>query len=224
MKIKKLFSVISMSLLFGLAFYMLSCTHDDVVDLAIDPAEVEYGTDKVSPEEGWSFDQNHSSVRWETAYLGSSALLTGRFNDFVIELDFDEDDPENISVVGKVTLSSVNTGEPGRDGGCLLSTFAVETNDEAIFTSKSVSFDGSGGYEVLADLDFHGVTSEVIMKLSYIGSTRFDESSGLHGAPFTVAGFNGEFEFQAKSIFGIESSNISDRVLVRINAQYKKAG
>lgn len=225
MKIHKYLSAVVFLLVGGLLIFQVhSCTHDDVMDLDIDPAQFEYGTDEVSAASGWTFDKTHSSVRWETAYLGSSALLTGRFNAFEIEFNFDEDEPEKISVVGKVTLSTVNTGEPGRDAGCLLGTFDVETRDDAVFTSKSVAFDGVGGYLVVGDLDFHGRTDEITMQLNYLGSTRFDESSGLRGTPFSVAGFVGEFEFNAKSVFGIESSNIADRISVKINAQYKKPG
>lgn len=207
-----------------LLFHVHSCTHEDVMDLDIDPAQFEYGSDEISAEQSWSFDKSHSSVRWETAYLGSSALLTGRFNAFDIEMTFDEDDPENTTIIGKVTLSSVNTGEPGRDGGCLQGTLGVEERDEAIFTSRSVTFDNAGAYLVVGDLDFHGRTDEVTMQLTYLGKTLFDESSGLFGAPFAVAGFEGEFEFNAKSVFGIESTNVADRIVIKINAQYKKPG
>lgn len=226
MKIQRFLSAVTLLLLAGLTliFLVSSCTHDDAVDLDIDPANFEYGTDEVTLADEWNFDKRHSNVRWETAYLGSSALLTGRFDDFDIQLNFIEDQPDNISIIGKVILSSVNTGEPGRDDGCLLTTFNVENRDEAIFTSRSVAFDNVGGYMVVGDLDFHGMVDEVTMKLHYLGSTFFDESSGLSGSPFTVAGFAGEFEINAKSIFGIESANIADRVTIKVNAQYKKPG
>ena len=96
--------------------------------------------------------------------------------------------------------------------------------DEAKITTTSVSYDGVGGYNVEATLDFHGFTNTVDMKLLYTGSTFFGEDSGLHGAPFSVAGFVGTFEFNALTDFGIESSNIADRVVVRCNIQFKKPG
>lgn len=224
MRVPRSLSVLAI-FLSGMLFYQIpSCTHDDIADLAIDPIGYEYGDDEVSVTDGWNFDKTHSNVTWETAYLGSAALLTGRFNSFAVELEFVENEPEAISIVGSVVLSSVNTGEPGRDAGCLLNTFDVETKDAAIFTSREVSLDGRGGYLVVGDLDFHGIVDEVSMKLTYLGSTHFDESSGLRGTPFTVAGFSGTFEFNAKSVFGIQSDNVSDRIAVTINAQFKKSG
>lgn len=205
-------------------FSLASCTHEDTIDVNIQPPSYNYGTSQIDTSGGWTFNKSHSNVMWETPYLGVGATLTGRFNSFVAEINFDEDNPENTSFVGKVTLSSVNTGEPGRDGGCLLTTFGTEVSDEAVLASKSVVKDGKGGYNVVADLSFHGFVKEVQMKLTYTGITFFDVDSGLNGTPFSLAGFTAEFEFNAISDFGIASANIADKVLVRINAQFKKAG
>ena len=198
------------------------CTHDDEVTPTdgINPIPLERGDDIVSFNDNWSFDKTHSSVRWESAYLGTAALLTGRFNDFAIEIEFDEDNPENIVLSGQVTLSTVNTGEPGRDQGCLLGTFGVEESDLALFESTSVVLDDTDptGYIVTGNLTFHGITSDLEMKLNYLGTDLLD----LRGTPTNVAGFEGQFEFNAKSVFGIESNNIADRVVVNINAQFRQ--
>ncbi len=199
---------------------MTQCTHDDetIGPELPGPNPVERGDDMISFNDDWSFDKTHSSVRWETAYLGTAALLTGRFNQFDIEVEFDEDNPENTVINGVVTLSTVNTGEPGRDQGCLLGTFGVEDSDEAIFTSTSVEFDESDptGYLVTGDLTFHGITSEVTMQLNYLGTDQLN----LRGAETNVAGFEGQFEINAKTVFGIESGSIADRVVININGQF----
>ncbi|MDX1685496.1 MAG: YceI family protein [Saprospiraceae bacterium] len=199
-----------------------SCTHDDEAETVIPPAQYEYGDDYVSTQDGYTFDKTHSSVRWETAYLGSSALLTGRFNEFELDIDFFEGESDMTSLSGSVVLSSVNTGEPGRDEGCLLGTFATDVSDEATFESTEVTEDGKGGYNVTGTLTFHGVTSPVTGTLEYVGTTFFDENSGVRNAPLNVSGFIVEFEFMAKSVFGIESSNIADRVRVIASGQFKK--
>ncbi|MGI9544001.1 MAG: YceI family protein [Cyclobacteriaceae bacterium] len=223
----KTISTLSFMILGIFGLFMTQCTHDDLEALpeGFNPNPVERGDDIVLFDNGWSFDKTHSSVRWETAYLGTAALLTGRFNEFEIEVEFDEANPENIYVMGKVSLSTVNTGEPGRDAGCLLSTFGAEGGepfiaDEAMFESKSVVFDESdpNGYVITGDFTFHGVTEEVIMKLTYFGTDLLD----LRGTPTNVAGFEGQFEINAKTVFGIESSSISDRVVININGQFRQ--
>jgi polyisoprenoid-binding protein YceI len=210
------------AILVSAGLFMTQCTHDDEVMTpdGLDPTPVERGDDLISFSDDWSFDKTHSSIRWETAYLGTAALLTGRFYDFSIELEFDESNPENIELTGRVTLSSVNTGEPGRDQGCLLGTFGVVESDEAVFASTSVEFDESDptGYIITGNLTFHGVTSEMLMKLNYLGTNLLD----LRGTPTNVAGLEGQFEINAKSVFGIESTSIADRVVININGQFNQ--
>ena len=217
---KKL-KILLTAILVSAGLFTVQCTHDDEVSGEdLNPIPLERGDDMVSFNDNWNFDKTHSSVRWETAYLGTAALLTGRFNEFVIEMEFDEDNPENIVLSGQVTLSTVNTGEPGRDQGCLLGTFGVEESDLAIFESTNVEFDNTDptGYIVTGNLTFHGVTSDLEMKLNYLGTDLVD----LRGTPTNVAGFEGQFEMNAKSVFGIESGSIADRVVINVNAQFRQ--
>ena len=213
---------ISLSFIIGM-FSVNSCTHEDDPLAPIIGSTFEYGNDAVAIADGYNFDKTHSSVRWETAYLGTSALLTGRFNNFEFSIDFDQDSPENIFISGKVTLSSVNTGEPGRDAGCLLGTFGTDISDEASFESTEFKLDDEGGYTFTGDLNFHGIESSISGTMEYLGTTLFDENSGVHGAPLNVAGFVVRFEFNAKSAFGIESGNIADRIVVSASGQFKKS-
>jgi len=204
-----------------------SCTHEDDPISQISESTFEYGDDVVEVSNGFVFDHTHSSVRWETAYFGSSALLTGRFNDFEMFIDFDEANPDNTELMGKVILSTVNTGEPGRDAGCLLGTFGIvdgsPTTDEAIFMSTKVTHDNQGAFNVEGTLGFHGVDAPITGKLEYVGLTHFDAASGVRGAPLNLVGFTFEFDMNAKSVFGIQSGNIGDVVKVKANGQFKQS-
>lgn len=210
---------------YAVMIHSSSCTREDDIIGTIDPPKFEYGDETVKNSEGWNFDKTHSSVLWSTDYLGVASLLTGRFNSFGAVVDFDEDNPETSSLSGYVVLSSVNTGEPGRDAGCLLNTFGVATiSDTAKFVTTSIEFDDLGGYNALANLTFHGVTKEIPVKLNYIEGTHFDVNSGIGGAPLTVAGLIANFDINAKTDFGIVSTAIADRVHIQISCQFKKPG
>jgi polyisoprenoid-binding protein YceI len=213
--------------LFILSFgYIISCTHDDEIFTPSSQANIQRGTDVIKLTEGWTFDKTHSNVGWETAYMGSAALLTGRFNQFGFRsFDFDESNPANTTFEAWVRLNSVNTGEPGRDAGCLLTTFGTTAGsvDEplnlAIIKSKSVELSKTDkGYIVKCDLTFKGVTKEVIAKLSYTGKTRIQAAT-----PYDVAGLTLEFQFFAKTDFAIVSTSIADKLGVKCNAQFKKS-
>jgi polyisoprenoid-binding protein YceI len=222
--IKVLIAFVAGLIVYAFLIHNASCTREDAVQGTIEPPDYQYGDEVLSTSQGWNFDKTHSSALWETDYLGVSALLTGRFNIFSAEVEFDEDNPETSSFSGFVVLSSVNTGEPGRDQGCLLGTFGTALpplpppiSDTARLVSKSIEFDGLGAYNAIAELDFHGVKKDVTMKLDYTESTHIDAT-----APYSVAGLTAQFEFNAKSDFAIVSNNISDRVVIKMNLQFKK--
>ncbi len=199
------------------AFHTSSCTREDAVVAAIEPPVYQYSTDTVSASSGWNFDKTHSNVMWETPYKGVASMLTGRFNTFNATVDFRGDHPELTTFSGFVVLSTVNTGEPGRDGGCLLTTFGTTTiSDTARLTSTKVELDGKGGYIATANLDFHGVKKEVKVALTYSGKTLIPGT-----APYYVAGLTGRFEFNAISDFALVSTNIADRVVVTMNMLYR---
>jgi len=209
--------------------YFVSCTHDD--DLLVDAAKpnIQRGTDIVKLSDGWVFDKTHSNVTWETAYIGTGALLTGRFNQFgLTSFSFDEANAANTSFVAWVRLNTVNTGEPGRDAGCLLGTFGTalgkvdEAENLATIKSKSIELSTTDkSYIVKCDLTFHGVTKEVTAKLNYTGKATFP--AGYAGAnELTLAGASIEFQFFAKTDFAIVSNNIADKVFIKCNAQFKK--
>lgn len=225
-------------------FFFIQCQHDDEQITLAPPSKPSHGTETVSctnctplVENGassdfnvngvaagqWYFDKVHSNVNWESAYQGVGSMLTGKFNYFVLKnLTFDEQDPGKISLEAYVRLNSVSTGEPGRDGGCLLTTYGtasaktIEPENLAILKSTSVKYSPTDSdFLVTADFTFHGVTLPVTMKLKYIPQTHFD-------AGYTIAGFSGQFEFKALSEYGIESTNINDKVIVKINAALRK--
>lgn len=156
------------SLLIGLLLisgygYVISCTHDN--ELPPPPASnggviITRGTNVHLPgtvtgdTSQWKFDKSHSSVLWETNYVGASGLLTGRFNQFGLHdvtadkmlsytttsqplLDtswaFYENEPSRTYFNGYVQINTSNTGEPGRDAGCNVSgmgTTAIVTGTQ----------------------------------------------------------------------------------------------
>lgn len=135
--------------------YIASCTHDN--ELPPPPAS---NTIKYTPGTGvflpgnqtagnaseWKLDKTHSSVLWQTSYVGASGLLTGRFNQFgmhnVLPAEmitynttgqplkdsswaFYEGDDSKSYFNGYVQINTSNTGEPGRDAGCNISNLGT---------------------------------------------------------------------------------------------------
>jgi polyisoprenoid-binding protein YceI len=149
----------------------------------------------------WTFDKPHSNVNWESRYLDySSGMLTGRFNNFNFspKFAFNEVDLSLCKISAWVQLSSVDSGEPARDGlgKCLRSYMGVtylDTNktavdpisDSAWFVSTSVKRSGTG-YVVFGNLKFNRyrspsgnpdgmkIVKPAMMYLTYNGTVDFD--------------------------------------------------
>jgi polyisoprenoid-binding protein YceI len=225
MKTRKLLLLLASMFLSVALFY--SCTHkDDDLVAPSNGANITRGTDVIDLTAGWTHDKAHSNVMWETAYMGATALLTGRFNQFgITKLKFDESNPANTTIEAWVRLNSVNTGEPSRDGGCLLTTFGTtatnvdQVENLAVIKSTKVELSTTDkGYIVTANLTFHGVTKPVTMKLDYTGSKDFTGTT-----PYKLAGLSGQFQINAQTDFGITSTSIADKVVIKMNCNFKKS-
>jgi polyisoprenoid-binding protein YceI len=222
----------------ALVMTTVSCNKDD----SFTPVDntVQYGSDKIDIRPGgdWSIDKVHSNVMWETEYYGDNALLTGRFNNFDMDVYFDEAAPENSTIEAWVQLSTFNAGEPGRDAysvtkvGCGMTYMGVEfdvdttantitpvaSSDTAWFKSTSVARKGSG-YVAEGELTFRGVTKPVEMNFTYAGQHEYTSSTG---AVSVRSGLAGEFSMNAISDFGIVSTSIADKVVIRVDCNMKK--
>lgn len=212
-----------------LVFFVMRCQHDDEIVIPVKgPDPITHGkeiipcTDCNTVPAGsnvWYHDKSHSNVMWETQYKTFGSLLTGRFDYFIMNsLNFDEGVPANISFEGYVRLNTVNTSEPGRDDGCLLTSFATdnakldETANKATLKAKA----GTGrystsdaGFLVDADFTFLGITKTVTVKMFY--APKFDIGTAY------AAGISSEFVIN-KVDFLPSDANIGDVVKIRINS------
>jgi polyisoprenoid-binding protein YceI len=208
-------------------FLVMQCQHDDGAEIpVVGPDPIEHGDEIVTcnncnttaPSGTWYHDKAHSNVMWETPYKQFGSLLTGRFDFFVVDkLNFDEGVPANISFEGHVRLNSVNTSEPGRDDGCLLTSFGtdLDNTDEPANLATLKSIEGSGrystsdaGFLVDANFTFLGITKEVTVKMFFAPKSDIGTSN--------MSGLYSEFEITSDD-FLPNDTNIGDKVKIRIN-------
>jgi polyisoprenoid-binding protein YceI len=226
MRIKNKLYLSALIILFSGAAY-ISCTHKDAL-ISTNGPNIQRGTQKLNfiTDPKVSFDKAHSNVGWETAYLGGLSLLTGRFDALgMTSFNFDESNAAGISFEAWVWVNKVNTSEPARDKGCLQTTFGVDTSmttetaNVAIVKSKSVDLSTTdNGYLVKFDFTFHGVTKELTGKLTYDGMM----VTGSGATAKNVFGFSFNFQFLAKTDFGIVSTSIADLVTIKCNAIFRQ--
>lgn len=256
----KLFLVVV--LLVSVSAYITSCTNKDVEvpppasNDYVYPrgvAVLKPGTMTVGDTSMWKLDKAHSNVMWSTNYLGAAGLLTGRFNQFGVHdvnaakqlayavtgqplkdssWAFDEAHPENSYFNGYVQINQSNTGEPGRDGGCFLSTMGTtaivagtqnltEANIARIKTTK-IEFDPySADYLVTANLIWKGPGAALVTK-SIVGKLKFVPPSVIGAGTATtykVFGLQFKFQFNCRD-FSVASTNVADIINVECNMNF----
>ncbi len=201
----------------------------------------------------WKLDKAHSSVLWQTNYVGASGLLTGRFNQFGMakvttdkaityvttgqplkdaDWAFYESDPTRTFFNGYVQVNTSNTGEPGRDAGCNITTLGTTAivagtqnltpaNLAKIETTKVEYDPASAGYLVTMNFTFKGGLTEpktisIPGKLTYTSKKTVQFGTA---AAYSVFGLQLKFQFNCRE-FGIASTNVSDRIELECNMNF----
>lgn len=240
--------------------YIASCTHDNELPPPPSSGSVKFtpGTGVFLPGNltagntaEWKLDKAHSSVLWSGAYIGAAGLLTGRFNQFgmhnVTDAEminyttvgqplkdtswaFYENDDSKSYFTGYVQINTSNTGEPGRDAGCNITTMgttAVVTGVQnltvtnlAKITTTKIAFDQStGDYIVNLNLTWQGKLAAPTTK-ALVGRMKYVKRSTIAGAaPYDVFGLQLTFQFN-KADFGITSTNIGDKIEIECNMNF----
>ncbi len=201
----------------------------------------------------WKLDKAHCSVLWSTNYVGAAGLLTGRFNQFGMHdvtdakminyvtaaqplLDtswaFYENEPAKTYFNGYVQINQSNTGEPGRDGGCNITTLGtvpivagtqnLTVTNLAKIKTTDVKFDpSSNDYIVTINLTWKGglaspLTKSIVGRLKYISKTKVQFGTG---AAYSVFGLQLKFQLNCRD-FGITSTNVSDKIDIECNMNF----
>ena len=158
--------------------------------MALRPAtpafELEPGTFEVDP--------GHSSVVFSIVHQGVSPAY-GRFNKVAGVFVFgDSLEPSSVRI--EIDAASVDTNSKDRDDHLRSPDFFnVKQYPEVVFESTSIKAKGDDEYDVAGKLSFHGVTKDVTVPMTMLGS-------GDKGRSGYLAGFAGEFTIN-RSDFGI---------------------
>jgi polyisoprenoid-binding protein YceI len=132
------------------------------------------------------FDKAHSTMGFQIRHLFSN--VPGKFDDFTGTIQFDEANPEQSSVEVSLKTASIDTGVKMRDDDLRSPNFfdAVKY-PEISFKSKSVKTTGKDTFDVTGDLNMHGVTKEIVLKVELIGKGAGMQGSIVSGWDATTA-------------------------------------
>jgi len=171
--------------------------------------------------ETYVIDKNHSDASFQIRHFASK--VRGRFADFEGTIQADPAKPEASSVVFTIKTASIDTSQPDRDKHLRSADFFdAEKFPEITFKSTKFTPAGKDKYDVTGTLTMHGVSKEVTLPVTFLGSMKDPRGN-------EVASFEIETKLNRKD-FGINWNKtldnggvmLSDDVDVTISLETKK--
>ncbi len=130
--------------------------------------------------ETYTIDPVHSSVAFKIRHFVSK--VPGSFTKFSGTVTVDRDNLEKSSVEATIDVGSVNTASDARDKHLKSPDFFdVEKFATMTFKSKAWKKTGEDTFDVTGDLTIHGVTKEVVLKVTSLGFTEGMQGKMLSG-------------------------------------------
>jgi polyisoprenoid-binding protein YceI len=121
--------------------------------------------------ETYTIDKNHSDASFQIRHFASK--VRGRFSDFEGTIQADPAKPEASSVVFSIKTASIDTNQPDRDKHLRSADFFdVEKFPEITFKSSKFTPAGKDKYNVTGTLTIHGVSKEVTLPVTFLGSMK----------------------------------------------------
>ncbi len=119
----------------------------------------------------YAVDKGHSSVEFRIRHFASK--VNGRFSDFEGSIQADPAKPEASSVSFTIKTVSVDTNNGNRDNDLRSPNFfdAAKFPEISFRSSKMIST-GKDQYAVTGTLTMHGVSKEVTLPVTYLGSMK----------------------------------------------------
>ena len=141
----------------------------------------------------WSVDVSHSNLGFKVKHK-SISYTVGDFRDFDLTIQTTNEDQdakqarfENATINMIIQTASINTANESRDKH-LRGTDFFDANSypQIIYTSKKVKLKEGNVYEVLGDLNMHGVTKELTLFMVHNGTVNTRRGNELAGLYFST--------------------------------------
>ncbi|GAB4533562.1 MAG: YceI family protein [Anaerolineae bacterium] len=120
----------------------------------------------------WKIDPAHAQITFSVRHM-MITNVTGRFEKFDGNVEFDEEDPINSRVEVQIEAASINTNEPQRDEHLRSPDFLnVEQYPYLTFKSKRIEKVDDTHGRIIGDLTIRDVTREVVLEAEYLGQVQ----------------------------------------------------
>jgi polyisoprenoid-binding protein YceI len=141
----------------------------------------------------WVFEPGHTAAEFRARHMMVS-WVRGHFKDVHGALEFDPENPAQLSLEATIQAAKLWTGEPQRDEHLRSADFLDVAHYPAItFRSTRSDCVGATDYKVQGELSIRGISRQVTLDLHYLGKWRtpYWTASGNAGTVSRL-GFVGE--------------------------------
>jgi polyisoprenoid-binding protein YceI len=161
----------------------------------------------------WNVDANHTEINFSVRHFFTP--VTGSFQNYEIDLDFDPAYPENSSVTVEIEVASVDTGIEKRDNHLRTADwFEVEKFPYLTFESSSVKRISQTEFLAKGTLSIKGVEKEIELPITLLGVKDIPEQMrGMLGGVSQVASFETGLELDRRD-FGVGVGSWAETVIV----------
>jgi polyisoprenoid-binding protein YceI len=166
-----------------------------------------------SVQTGWSTDSAHTEINFSITHFFTP--VSGTFEDYEIDLDYDAQNPENSTVEARIKVASVNTGNAKRDSHLRTADW-FETDKHPYMTFKSTSVRKVGENQLIASgpLTIKGRSHEVELPITLLGTQPIPETmQQMLGGTRQVASFQASTSID-RGDFGVGTGNWAATMVV----------
>lgn len=170
----------------------------------------------------WQLDTSHSSVEFAVKHM-VVATTRGRFHNFEVDADIDENNLPGSSAVVRIDAASLDSRDEKRDEHLRSADFFDVANHPKItFATTKIEPKGSN-YRITGDLTIRGVTREVVLDGEVSGPVK--DPWGNEKLGISASGKVNRKEFGLVWNMALEAGGVlvSDDVKMSIEAELTKA-
>lgn len=170
----------------------------------------------------FSLDKAHTNVGFEVTHMVITTV-TGTFNDFEVDLDWNPQDTKNSSVKATIKLVSVDTGNQKRDDHLRTSDFFDAPNHpDMLFTSKKIENTGKG-FTAYGTLSMRGISKDIELPFEVLGPVVGPWGNERIGITASTTINRQDWGVSYGSIMDNGGLLISNDVIININGQFIKS-
>lgn len=168
-----------------------------------------------------TIDASHSEVSFQIRHLVTQ--VRGSFNDYEGTIDLDPANLEKSRVDFKIKAASIDTNHADRDKHLRAEDFFhTEKYPDITFKSKSIKKTGKDTYNVAGTLTMRGVSKEVTLPVTYLGSVKDPWGNEKAGFETSVTLNRKDYGINWNAALDNGGVVLSDEVKVAINLETQK--